>query len=287
MADQLDALVDQIVVKVKQRLALRSPCDGTSCSGCEGCATRRPGAVQALVAAGAKHVSSAPGVEPPSSDLADMIDHTLLKPEATRDELKKMCDEAIKYGFRTVCVNSANIPYCAERLRGHKTVPIAVVGFPLGAMTPKAKAFEAREAVRAGAAEIDMVINLGALKSHDYAMVLDDISEVVRASAPRPVKVIIETGMLTDEEKVVASALAKMGGAAFVKTSTGFAKGGATVDDVALIRRVVGNDMEIKASGGVRTKEDALAMIAAGATRIGASASVNIVLGAKTDKKGY
>jgi len=166
---------------------------------------------------------------------------------------------------------------------------VAVIGFPLGASSPEAKAFEAREAVRNGAQELDMVINVGALKSKDYALVLEDIRRVVSAAAPHKVKVIIETGMLTQNEKVIACALAKVGGAAFVKTSTGFGPGGATAEDVALMRDVVGEGVEVKASGGIRTSEDADRMIRAGATRIGASASVAIVTGAKPQKKakGY
>src|SRR5690606_9306977 len=161
--------------------------------------------------------------------------------------------------------------------------PIAVVGFPLGAMTPTAKAFEAREAVRSGAREIDMVINIGALKSKDYALVADDICKVVQASKPYPVKVILETGGLSYDEKVIGCALSKAGGAAFVKTSTGFGKGGATVEDIELMRRIVGDDIGVKASGGVRSTEDAQKMMAAGANRIGASASVAIVTGQKSN----
>jgi deoxyribose-phosphate aldolase len=164
---------------------------------------------------------------------------------------------------------------------------VVVIGFPLGSGTASAKAFEARDAVRAGAEELDMVLNIGALRSGDYATVEDDIRRVVEAGRPVPVKVILETSKLTDEEKVIGSALSKLAGAAFVKTSTGFGGGGATVDDIALMRRVVGSELGVKASGGVRTKEDVEAMIGAGATRIGASASVAIVTGKKTSKGGY
>jgi deoxyribose-phosphate aldolase len=214
-----------------------------------------------------------------SQDIAPFIDHTLLKPEATRDEILKLCDEARKYGFATVCVNAANVGTAARALAGSSVLAIAVVGFPLGATTPHAKAFETREAVRCGAKEIDMVINIGALKSKDYALALHDIQAVVKAAQSVPVKVILETSQLTDDEKIVACALSKAGGAAFVKTSTGFAKGGATAEDVALMRRIVGDDIGVKASGGVRSTDDALKMIAAGANRIGASASVAIVTG--------
>lgn len=213
--------------------------------------------------------------------LAPFIDHTLLKQDATQTELKKVCDEAREWHFATVCVNSANIAFVARELDGSGVKPIAVVGFPLGASVGTAKAFEARQAVRAGAREIDMVINIGALKSGDYETVLQDISGVVEASAPWPVKVILETGSLNEEEKIIGCALSKAAGAAFVKTSTGFGKGGATVEDIALMRRIVGKNMGVKASGGVRTREDAEAMIKAGANRLGASASVAIVTGQK------
>ncbi|MDP2340907.1 MAG: deoxyribose-phosphate aldolase [Deltaproteobacteria bacterium] len=214
-----------------------------------------------------------------------MIDHTLLKPEATRAELEKVCAEARQWNFATVCVNSSNIPLVAKLLAGSSVKPIAVVGFPLGAMTPTAKAFEAREAVRNGAREIDMVINLGALRSKDYATVFDDICRVVMASRPYPVKVILETAGLSNDEKIIGCSLSKAAGAAFVKTATGFGPGGATVEDIQLMRRIVGPELGVKASGGVRSTEDAQKMFAAGADRIGASASVAIVTGAKSDAK--
>lgn len=211
------------------------------------------------------------------NDLASRIDHTLLKPDATREEIVRICQEARQHHFATVCVNSAYVKLAADLLRGSSTKPITVVGFPLGAMSCTAKAFEAKEAILAGAQEIDMVINLGALKSQDYALVLEDIQKVVEASKPIPVKVILETTSLNDDQKIIGCALAKIAGAAFVKTSTGFGSGGATVEDIRLMRRIVGPEMGVKASGGIRTSEDALKMLAAGATRIGASASVSIV----------
>lgn len=224
------------------------------------------------------------------SSLAGKIDHTLLKPDATKDEIQRVCEEARKYHFATVCVNSTYVGLVAELLKGTTTKAIAVVGFPLGAASTASKAFEGREAVRAGALEIDMVINIGALKGRDYALVLEDIRKVVEASAPYPVKVILETSSLTDDEKVIGCALSKAAGAAFVKTSTGFGSGGATAEDIELMRRVVGPEMGVKASGGIRTYEDATRMIAAGANRIGASASIAIVTKApsgpgKTDPK--
>jgi deoxyribose-phosphate aldolase len=220
-----------------------------------------------------------------SADIAPYIDHTLLKPDATREEIVKVAEEAKKYGFATVCVNSGQVGTAARVLAGSRTVPIAVVGFPLGAALPTAKAFEAREAIRCGAKEIDMVINIGALKAKDYALVLKDIGLVVDASRPHPVKVILETSQLTVEEKIIGCALSKAAGAAFVKTSTGFGGGGATAEDVALMRKVVGDDVGVKASGGVRSTEDAMKMIQAGANRIGASASVAIVTGQKSTAK--
>jgi deoxyribose-phosphate aldolase len=237
----------------------------------------------AAVKAGAARI--APEAIRTSADIAPYIDHTLLKPEASREEVIKLAEEARKHGFATVCVNSSNVAVAARVLAGSKTVPIAVVGFPLGAGLPSAKAFEAREAVRCGAKEIDMVINIGALKAKDYALVLKDISLVVEASRPHPVKVILETSQLTHEEKISGCVLSKAAGAAFVKTSTGFSSGGATAEDVALMRKVVGDDVGVKASGGVRSSEDAMKMIQAGANRIGASASVAIITGQKSTAK--
>ncbi|MFO0724644.1 MAG: deoxyribose-phosphate aldolase [Myxococcota bacterium] len=220
-----------------------------------------------------------------------MIDHTLLKPEATREELRQVAEEARKYGFATVCVNSANVRFVASILEGSSTKAIAVVGFPTGAATTSAKAFETREAIRSGAGEIDMVLNIGALKSKDYAFVENDIRGVVEAAGRIPVKVILETSKLTRDEKVIACALSKAAGAAFVKTSTGFGGGGATAEDVELMRSVVGDDVGVKASGGVRTIDDVEKMIAAGADRIGASSSVAIVQCVRDSKdtkaKGY
>jgi deoxyribose-phosphate aldolase len=211
------------------------------------------------------------------SGLAAKIDHTLLKPDATADDIRQLCEEARQHGFATVCVNSAYVGLAADLLKGSKTIPIAVVGFPLGACSTSAKAYEAREAIRQGAREIDMVIQVGALKSQDYSTVLSDIQQVVEASRPHPVKVILETSSLTEDQKIIGCALAQAAGAAFVKTSTGFGSGGATVEDVSLMRRIVAPSIGVKASGGIRTYEDAIKMIAAGANRIGASASVSIV----------
>lgn len=293
MSDSIDGLVDVIARKVAQRLNLQSsgdagsdptqPCDATdaTCTGCGYCVTRKEGVVETLHSIGAVRFGAAAGGVKPREDMAAMIDHTILKPDATREDLKKVCDEARKWRFATVCVNAVNIPLVAKLLEGSGVKPIAVVGFPLGAMTPTAKAFEAREAVRNGAREIDMVINTGALKSRDYATVFDDICRVVTASRPYPVKVILETGQLQHDEKVIGCALSKAAGAGFVKTSTGFGPGGATVEDIQLMRKIVGEDVGVKASGGVRSAEDAKKMAEAGADRIGASASVAIVTGSK------
>ncbi|MEK7671219.1 MAG: deoxyribose-phosphate aldolase [Bacteroidota bacterium] len=208
-----------------------------------------------------------------------MIDHTMLKSEATTSEIEKLCDEARKFSFASVCINPSYVSLCAKLLRGTDVKVCTVIGFPLGATLTAVKAFETEHAIRDGAGEVDMVINVGMLKSKQYDYVENDIFAVVSTAKRYRVlsKVILETGLLTDEEKVKGCVLAKRAGADFVKTSTGFGKGGATVGDIALMRRVVGSAMGVKASGGVRSREDALAMVAHGADRIGASASVKIV----------
>ena len=299
--DELQKLVETIVSQVQAKLAgsvgtsvaspncigRTDPCYATKeqCEGSGMCVVRKRPVIERMRQDGATRFGAGPGIVGVDRELAHMIDHTLLKPDATKDQLRKVCDEAVRYGFATVCVNSANIPFVASLLRGTSVKPIAVVGFPLGASLTSAKAYEAREAIRNGAQEIDMVINVGALKSRDYGLVAEDIRRVVEASKPHKVKVILETGMLTDEEKVIGATLAKAAGAHFVKTSTGFGPGGATIHDVQLMRRIVGKDMHVKASGGIRTKEDAERMRKAGADRIGASASVAIVTGADPKKK--
>ena len=211
--------------------------------------------------------------------VAAMIDHTLLKADATRQEIEKLCREAAQFHFATVCVNPAWVSFCAGLLRGSGVGVCSVVGFPLGATTPDVKHYETRRAIFDGAAEIDMVINIGALKSGDLKLVERDIAAVVGPCREAGVtsKVIIEAALLNDDEKIAASTLSKAAGADFVKTSTGFASGGATAADVALMRRVVGADMGVKAAGGVRDYEGLKAMVAAGATRVGASAGVKIV----------
>ena len=210
-------------------------------------------------------------------ELASYIDHTLLKPEASRAQIKAVCDEAKQYHFASVCVNPCWISFVAEELKESGVAPCCVIGFPLGAAMPSVKAFEAQEAIAAGAEEIDMVINVGAVKSQEWDLVREDIAAVNNAKGKARLKVIIETCLLTDEEKVRVCEIAKEVGADFVKTSTGFSTGGATAHDVTLMRETVGPDMGVKASGGIRTLEDALTMIEAGASRLGASAGVKIV----------
>lgn len=209
--------------------------------------------------------------------LNKMIDHTILKADAKREDVVRYCEEAKEYDFMSVCVNSCNVKIVKKELEGSDVKVCCVVGFPLGAMATEAKAFETKYCVDNGADEIDMVINIGALKDENYDYVKKDIEEVVKASNGKVVKVIIETCLLSDEEKKKACELAKEAKADFVKTSTGFSTGGATAEDVKLMKSVVGDELKVKASGGVRTKEDAMKMIEAGADRIGASSGINIV----------
>ncbi len=216
----------------------------------------------------------------PRAGIAATIDHTLLKPQATRADIQAVCEEAVRYGAASVCVNPCYIELVAQLLENTPVTPCCVIGFPLGANTPAVKAFEAADAVLRGAREVDMVLNIGAVKSGQWALVQRDIAGVVAAVKGRAaVKVILETCLLTDEEKVRACAVAKAAGADFVKTSTGFSTGGATVEDVRLMREAVGKDMGVKASGGIRSYADAKAMLDAGASRIGASATAKIVAG--------
>ena len=238
--------------------------------------------VQPVVNAGADRIASTLGVAPIDGSLSHMIDHTLLKPDATQDEIARLCYEARTHGFASVCVNPANVGLCAELLKDSDVLICTVVGFPLGATSIESKVFEAQKAIRDGATEVDMVINVGALKSHDYQLVHRDIASVAHVchGDGAILKVIIEAALLSDEEKVAGCQIAKVAGADFVKTSTGFGPGGATAEDVALMRRVVGPKIGVKAAGGIRTYADAQRMIAAGASRIGASASVKIVQGA-------
>ena len=234
--------------------------------------------------AGATRAASTLGfVCPPDDGIRTRIDHTLLKPEATTDQIVRLCQEAKENCFASVCINPTYVALCARELAQTPVRVCTVVGFPLGAHLPEVKAYETRRAVQDGAREIDMVVNIGALKSREHALVMRDIAAVVEAAGSEAiVKVILEMTLLTLEEKVAGCSLAKAAGADFVKTSTGFAAGGATVEDVRLMRLVVGPDMGVKAAGGIRSREDAEALIAAGATRLGTSASVKIGRGEKT-----
>lgn len=211
------------------------------------------------------------------------IDHTILKPETTQEQVEKILAEAKEYDFASVCVNPTWVALAAENLKDSDVKVCTVIGFPLGANTPAVKAFETKDAISNGADEIDMVINIGALKTGNYDLVLEDIKAVVAASGDKLVKVIIEACLLTDDEKVKACQLSQEAGADYVKTSTGFSTGGATVADVALMRKTVGPGMGVKASGGARSYEDAIAFIEAGASRIGASSGVAIMNGAQAD----
>jgi deoxyribose-phosphate aldolase len=257
---------------------------GGMCAGCSGaCAAQCATKVRDVVAGGASRVEYHGQAADVPTDLAHYIDHTLLRPDAVVADIDKLCAEAAEFRFAAVCVNPTWVRRAADDLRDSDIGVASVVGFPFGATPTEIKAFEARRAIRDGAREIDMVINIGALKSGLRAQVREDIARVADAchEAGALCKVIIETGLLTDEEKVIACRLAQQAKADFVKTSTGYAKGGATVFDVALMRETVGPKMGVKASGGIRTAEDVQDMIAAGATRIGASAGVKIVTGEK------
>lgn len=249
------------------------------------CVVHNKEGVKNIVSSGADRITAGVGVSaaPFDETIASMIDHTLLKPEATKSQIEELCREAKRYGFASVCVNPSYVKLCAELLRDSKVRVCTVIGFPLGATTTEAKVREAEQAIADGARELDMVINVGMLKSGEYDYVEKDIASVAALGRRSSVltKVIIETGLLTDEEKVKACLIAKRAGANFVKTSTGFAKGGATAGDIALMRHVVGSALGVKASGGVRTQEQARELIASGADRIGASASVKIVTGEK------
>jgi deoxyribose-phosphate aldolase len=282
--EQLVQLITQEVLGYLGATGYQGPAgtcpDDLVCADCQQCCIERCALkAQKVIAAGADRISAGAAVQQFDAAVAHLIDHTLLKPEATRKDVIKLCQEAVKFGFASVCVNPAYVSLVAEQVRGSKVKVCTVVGFPLGATLPQVKVFETEEAIRLGAQEIDMVIHVGALKSGQDQQVEADIRGVVEAShrGGAICKVILETALLTPDEKVRGAMAAKNAGADFVKTSTGFSTGGATAEDVALLRAVVGADMGIKASGGVRTLEDFRKMVSAGATRIGASASVKIV----------
>lgn len=279
MAQQIDIerLVDQITKQVLASLNTPTP-SADDCSDGR-CVADRPDRVRRMVEAGATRISSRLGAIPADTGIAGMIDHTMLKPDATSEEITSLCHEAMTYHFASVCINPSYVRLSAQILKGSDVKVCTVIGFPLGATPPEVKAYETEQALRDGATEIDMVINIGALRSGDYKLVLRDMAGVVNMAHAHNAlcKVILETSKLNDEQKVAACQLAKVAGADFVKTSTGFGGGGATAGDIALMRYVVGKEMGVKASGGVRTYQDAQTMIAAGATRIGASAGVQIV----------
>lgn len=272
--DELRRLIEMIVQELRAadgRRSARCACHAVASDCC-------PDRLQGVIDAGASRVGvHALGGAP--SGVASMIDHTLLKPDATRKEIDDLCREAAQFGFATVCVNPVWVAIAAANLAGSRVQVCSVVGFPLGATTADVKGYETRRAIFDGAREIDMVINVGALKSNDLRTVERDIEAVTAPCRDCGVlsKVIIEAALLTDEEKITACTLAKAAGADYVKTSTGFGPGGATAADVALMRRVVGAEMGVKAAGGVRDLEGLNAMVAAGATRVGASAGVKIV----------
>lgn len=286
-AAELDQLVAQIGEEILARVnrTALSKAEGLNiaslvCPGCtQRCAQTCAAKTREIVAQGADRISASERLTKVDPAIARLIDHTLLRPDATRPEIVKLCQEARKYGFASVCVNSYWVPLAAAELAGSGVKVCTVVGFPLGATTTESKIAETEAALRVGAQEIDMVMNVGALKSGDNETVRQDIQSVAEAAhrAGAILKVILETALLDDNQKAVASTLAKMAGADFVKTSTGFSSGGATAHDVALMRLVAGPEMGVKASGGIRSLEDLQKMAAAGATRIGASASVKIV----------
>jgi deoxyribose-phosphate aldolase len=268
---RLIAIVAEEVMAASRRPASTCACHAVR----EDCCPTR---LQTVVDAGAERLGFH-AVASATGNVASLIDHTLLKPDATRQDIERLCKEAAEFKFATVCVNPAWVALCARLLRGTSVGVCSVVGFPLGATISDVKHFEAQRVIFDGAREVDMVINIGALKSGDLRTVERDIEAVTEPCRAAGVlsKVIIETAFLTDDEKVSACSLAKAAGADYVKTSTGFGPGGATVADIALMRRVVGDEMGVKASGGVRDLEQMKAMVAAGATRIGASAGVRIV----------
>lgn len=274
----LEHLIEQITDVIVARLNNEANEQAAMCGCGSECLNRCPERMQRVVDAGASRIGLVLGETSSAKDWASLIDHTLLKPEATETDIRRLCEEAARFSFASVCVNPTWVRAAACNLRGSNVPVCTVIGFPLGATLPDVKAYEARRAISHGAGEVDMVINVGALKSNDDCTVEHDIRSVVEAAHEFGVlcKVIIETALLTDEEKVRACLAAKRASADFVKTSTGFAKGGATVHDVALMREAVGSELGVKASGGVRGLADARQMIEAGATRIGASVGVKI-----------
>jgi len=287
------SMIDKVVKEVyREKSILDFYSEKNTCAGWERNVIDQPETVKKIIDNGAERVSAGMGVGSQIQDkaLARVIDHTLLKPEVTTEEVKTLCMEAKTHHFASVCVNPVHVKLCADLLRGTNVKVCTVIGFPLGATTTDTKRFEAEEAIKNGATEIDMVINVGKLKDGDLDFVFNDVNQIVLAAKKRNAvcKVILETALLTDEEKIKACLICRAAKADFVKTSTGFSKGGATAGDVALMKYVVGSSVGVKASGGIRTHEDAETMIASGADRIGASASVKIIAGDNSGKgSGY
>lgn len=274
-----DRLVDRVVDEIfREHPTTAASSHAPTCNWCWVCPECRTQVVEEIVENGASRVGAGPNLGPIHKELARLIDHTLLKPEAMEAQITRLCNEAVEHGFASVCLNPCWVRLSRDLVRGSGVLVCTVVGFPLGATSTEAKAFETQKAIEHGADEIDMVINIGKLKSQDYDFVERDIRAVVAAAGRRgKVKVILETCYLTDEEKIKGCLLVQKAGAAFVKTSTGFGKEGATLSDVALMRKVVGEQLGVKAAGGIRDYEDAVKMVEAGANRIGASASIKII----------
>ena len=274
----IELLIEQITDAIVARLNGDGADQAGMCGCTSECFNRCPERMHRVVDAGAARIGLVLGETASAKDWASLIDHTLLKPEATDEDIKRLCEEAARYRFASVCVNPTWVRVAACSLRGSGVPVCTVIGFPLGATLADVKAYEARRAIFDGATEVDMVINVGALKSGDDCLVEHDIRSVVEVAHEYEAtcKVIIETALLTDDEKVRACLAAKKAGADFVKTSTGFAKSGATVADIALMRRTVGSELGVKASGGVKGLDDARKLVEAGATRIGASVGVKI-----------
>ncbi len=278
------AEIDKIVHEVFTEKALHELyCKNNTCDGWERNVVDQPIAVKNIIDKGADRIAAGIGVgeQLPDLNVAKYIDHTLLKPDVTPDQIRKLCEEALKYSFASVCVNPSYVKLCYDLLKNSTVKVCTVIGFPLGAVTTEVKRIEADQALANGAQEIDMVMNIGMLKQGEYDYVFNDVNQVALSTKKKRVicKVIIETCLLTDEEKIKACLISKKAKADFVKTSTGFSSGGATAGDVALMKYVVGSTVGVKASGGVRSLEDAMTMIESGADRIGASASVKIVSG--------
>jgi deoxyribose-phosphate aldolase len=290
---EVKTLIERITHQVLEQLEKSSAgracavVQGGSCAGCHLCVEKCPELVQQIVNAGASRVEAVPGIKNVSAGVAQYIDHTLLKPDATPEEISWLCSEARQYRCASVCVNPCYVRMCADLLRGTGVAVCSVVGFPFGATLPEVKAYETERVTCDGASEVDMVILVGALKGGDHALVQRDIEAVVHVAHRNRalVKVIIEAAYLTDDQKVKACLLAKAAAADMVKTSTGYGPGGATLHDVELMRQTVGSEMGVKAAGGVRDYDTLKKMLAAGATRIGASATVKILQQAASGKQ--